>query len=25
LPVVDAAGVLCGALTMHDLFRAKVV
>lgn len=25
LPVVDAAGALCGALTMHDLFRAKVV
>ncbi|KYC29456.1 D-arabinose 5-phosphate isomerase [Sterolibacterium denitrificans] len=25
LPVVDAAGTLCGALTMHDLFRAKVV
>lgn len=25
LPVVNAAGELCGALTMHDLFRAKVV
>ncbi|MBV2235872.1 MAG: KpsF/GutQ family sugar-phosphate isomerase [Sterolibacterium sp.] len=25
LPVVDADGVLHGALTMHDLFRAKVV
>ena len=25
LLVVDAAGVLCGALNMHDLFRAKVV
>jgi arabinose-5-phosphate isomerase len=23
--VVDAAGVLAGALNMHDLFRAKVV
>ncbi|MBU0751917.1 MAG: KpsF/GutQ family sugar-phosphate isomerase [Gammaproteobacteria bacterium] len=25
LPVVDADGVLVGALNMHDLFRAKVV
>ena len=25
LLVVDAQGVLCGALNMHDLFRAKVV
>jgi arabinose-5-phosphate isomerase len=25
LLVVDAAGKLCGALNMHDLFRAKVV
>jgi arabinose-5-phosphate isomerase len=25
LPVIDAAGKLCGALTMHDLFRAKVL
>jgi arabinose-5-phosphate isomerase len=25
LPVVDAQGVLAGALNMHDLFRAKVV
>ena len=25
LPVVDEAGALCGALNMHDLFRAKVV
>ena len=25
LPVVDAQGVIAGALNMHDLFRAKVV
>jgi arabinose-5-phosphate isomerase len=25
LLVVDDAGALCGALNMHDLFRAKVV
>jgi arabinose-5-phosphate isomerase len=25
LPVVDAAGVLVGALNLHDLFRAKVL
>ncbi|EXI65325.1 MAG: Arabinose 5-phosphate isomerase KdsD [Candidatus Accumulibacter sp. SK-11] len=25
LPVVDAAGILVGALNMHDLFRAKVI
>jgi arabinose-5-phosphate isomerase len=25
LLVTDEAGVLCGALNMHDLFRAKVV
>ncbi len=25
LPVVDEAGVLLGALNMHDLFRAKVI
>ena len=25
LLVIDADGNLCGALNMHDLFRAKVV
>ena len=25
LPVVDAAGILVGALNMHDLFQAKVI
>jgi len=25
LPVVDADGVLCGAINMHDLLRAGVV